>query len=75
MKEGFIVWNESNYESEFYGVYRTFGQALEQLRKVTKAKFGKCPRSYEDIIDFLTENEDDGDSLKITAFRENKGDK
>ena len=73
MKEGFIVWNESNYKSEFYGVYRTFERALKQLRRVTKAKYGKCPRSYDDIMDFLVENEDGGDSLKITAFSENEG--
>lgn len=73
MKEGYIVWNESNYGSEFFGVYKSWDAALKQFRKVIRVRFGKCPRgSYDDIQDWLVDNEIESgdDSYKITEFEE-----
>lgn len=78
MKEGYIVWNESNCKSEFFGVYRTWKKAFAQFRKIVRNKYGKCPRgSYEDIQDWLVGNEmeDGSDSLKITYFEEFESEK
>lgn len=70
MKEGYIVWNESNCKSEFFGVYKTWEKALRQFRKVIRNRFGRCPRNYEDILDFLVENGDGDESYKISWFNE-----
>lgn len=73
MKEGYIVWNESNCGSEFFGVYRTWEKAFFQFRRVIRNKYGKCPRgTYEDIQNWLIDNdiESGDDSIKITNFRE-----
>lgn len=76
MKEGYIVWNESNYGSEFFGVYKTLEKAFTQFRKVVRSKYGKCPHGdYENIQNWIIDNEieDGGDSIKITKFYENNG--
>lgn len=72
MKTGYIVWNCSNCDCEFFGVYRNFEDALRQFRKVVKNRFGECPRSYEDILQLLVEKEDGDDSLRITPFSEHE---
>lgn len=69
MKEGYIVWNESNCGSEFFGVYRHFDEALACFRKVIKARFSHCPKSYDEAIDFLCDVEGDDDSYQITYFK------
>lgn len=72
MKEGYIVWNLSTCDCEFFGVYRSWDKALRQFRKVVRNRYGKCPRDYDDILDFLSEAEGLGDdSLRITKFEEN----
>ena len=73
MKEGYIVWNESNCGSEFFGVYRSWEKAFAQFRRVVRKKYGKCPRgTYEDILNWLISDgiEDGDDSHKITYFEE-----
>lgn len=75
MKEGYIVWNQTNYGDgyEFFGVYRSEEKAIKQLRKVVRNRFGKCPRKYEDIMYFVADVADDGDSFGIDYFCENDG--
>ena len=75
MKEYYIVWNQTNYGDgfEFFGVHRRWESALRQYRKVVKNRYGRCPRAYDDIIDFLAENENYDDDLRITYFKENDG--
>lgn len=71
MKEGYIVWNESTVENEFFGVYRSWERAFRQFRKVIKNRYGRCPRNYDDILDYLNEVEGLGtESIKITKFVE-----
>lgn len=78
MKEGYIVWNQSNYGNEFFGVYRTWDAAFKQFKKIIRARFGKCPRgSYNDIQSWLIDNEieDGDDSINISYFKQyEKGD-
>lgn len=76
MKEGYIVWNLSNCDCEFFGVYKTFEKAEKQFRKVIRAKYGRCPRmSYDELLGWLIDNNIEGgdDSLRITQFNENVG--
>lgn len=77
MKEGYIVWNLTNYGDgfEFYGVYKSEKKALKQLRRVIRTRYGKCPRAYSDIMDFVYDKEggDMGDSYRIDYFNENNG--
>ena len=75
MKEGYIVWNNSNYGCEFFGVYRSEKQAMRQFRKVIRNRFGKCPRGdYNKIIDWLVDDVEDGDEgYAIEYFNENEG--
>ena len=70
MKEGYIVWNLSNRNCEFFGVYKNPQRALTHLRKVVRNRYGKCPRKYEDIVDFLDKVENGDDSLRISYFVE-----
>ena len=72
MREGYIVWNESTVENEFFGVYKSWERAFRQFRKVVKNRYGRCPRNYDDILDYLNEVEGLGtESIKITKFVEN----
>ena len=75
MKEGYIVWNETNYGDgyEFFGVFRTRKQAEKAMRKVAKARLGRCPRDYDKMLEALEGEEDMGDSYKITYFSRNDG--
>ena len=72
MKEGYIVWNESTAESEFFGIYRSYEKALRQLRKVLRNRFGRCPHQEDKVWDFVSEISDE-DSYKITPFEEYDG--
>lgn len=73
-KECYIVWNESIYGCEFFGAYRSWRRAFAQFRRVVRNRYGKCPQGgYEDIQDWLVDNEIEGDSLKITKIYENEG--
>lgn len=68
MKEGYIVWNNSNYGAEFFGVYKNPQTAERKLRRVVRDRFGYCPRDIADIIDMP---EIDGeDSYQVSYFRE-----
>lgn len=71
MKEGYIVWNLSNYDCEFFGVYRSWDKALSQFRKVVRNRYGKCPRKYDDILNYLVKVEDGDECIRITKFVEN----
>ena len=72
MREGYIVWNESTVENEFFGVYKSWERAFRQFRKVVKNRYGRCPRNYDDVLDYLNEVEGLGtESIKITKFVEN----
>lgn len=74
MKEGYIVWNESTVENEFFGVFKNPQAALRHLRKVVRNRYGKCPRgSYKDLLDWLVNVESGEDSLGITYFNMNEG--
>ena len=70
MREGYIVWNLSNYDCEFFGVYKNPRRALTQFRKVIRNRYGRCPRKYEDILEFLSKVENGDDSLRISHFVE-----
>lgn len=69
MKDGYIVWNESTVENEFFGVFKGWQAALRHYRKVVKNRYGKCPRNYDDIIGYLADVEPGEDSLRITYFK------
>lgn len=73
MKEGYIVWNESTVESEFFGVYRTEKKAEKALRKVAKNRLGRCPRDYDKMMSALDEYGEGYDSYHITYFCKNGG--
>lgn len=71
MKKGYIVWNETNYGSEFYGVYSSWDRAFRQFKRMVRSLYGKCPRGdYDSIMDWLVKTESGDDSLKITKFEE-----
>lgn len=74
MKEGYIVWNQTNYGYgyEFFGVYKSKKKAERMLRKVIRDRFGKCPRNLYDLVDFVDEQvgESGVDSYSVTPFHE-----
>lgn len=74
MKEGYIVWNNSNCGPEFFGVYRSEKQAIRQFRKVIRNRFGKCPRcDYDELIEWVVNHEDGDDGYEIRHFEEYDG--
>lgn len=78
MKQGYIVWNQTNYGTgyEFFGVYRSYEQAFRQFRKVIRKRYGKCPQgTYEEISDWVIDNTglDCGDNIMISNFNNNEG--
>lgn len=66
MTKGFIVWNQTTYDTgyQFFGVYRTRKEAEARLREVVKKRFGKLPRDWDELIEW----EGDEDSFNITKF-------
>ena len=73
MKEGYIVWNLTNYGDgyEFFGVYKSYKKALKCFRRIVRERYGKCPRGdYSEISDWLCEIDNGGDSFRITLFKE-----
>ena len=74
MKEGYIVWNESNCESEFFGVFKTEKAAERHLRKVIRTRFGRCPRDLNDVYAEEPYTEGGDSSYKITPFYQDEGD-
>lgn len=66
MKKGYIVWNQTTYDTgfEFFGVYRSRKQANERLREVVKKRFGKLPKDWNELIEW----EGDEDSYRIDEF-------
>lgn len=76
MKEGFIVANLTNYGDgiEVFGVYKNRKRAERQLRKVVRARYGKCPRILDKLSDYGQPNgPDTGDSYQLVYFKENGG--
>lgn len=73
MKEGYIVWNESSVQSEFFGVFRKYKQAEQHLRRIARTRLGHCPRDFDKMIDELDELGQGYDSYKITYFVKNEG--
>lgn len=74
MKEGYVVWNNSNCGPEFFGVYKNRQRAEKQLRKVIRTRFGKCPRDLDKLYTYQEINgPQSDDSYTISWFEENKG--
>ena len=73
MQEGYIVWNESTAESEFFGVYRTYQQAEKAMRRVARNRLDYCPRDIDKAIEELDEMDCGFSSYKITHFEKNNG--
>lgn len=78
MKEGYIVWNQTNYGTgfEFFGVYKSKQAAERHLRRVVRNRFGKCPRNLEDLMEEPYCGDSDAgcaDGYGITKFEENNG--
>lgn len=68
MKEGYIVWNNSNYGAEFFGVYKNLQTAERKLRQVVRGRFGYCPRDISGIIDMP--EMDSEDSYQVSYFEQ-----
>ena len=75
MKEGYIVWNLTNYGDgyEFYGVFRSKEQAEAHLRKVLKARYGKLPKDEDELLEWEDNVNGCLDSHRIDYFCKNKG--
>ena len=72
MKKGYIVWNNSNYGPEFFGIYKNVKTAEWKLRKVIRTRFGHCPRDLDKLMDDPYAAGGD-DSYGISSFEENDG--
>lgn len=69
MKEGYIVWNQTNYGEGFevFGVFRTYEAAKKCYKKVIRDRYGN--QSEDEIAEAqLIE----GDHIIITHFDANK---
>lgn len=74
MKYGYIVWNNSAYGPEFFGVFRSLEQAERHYRKVVRNIFGKCPRGdYNKVSSWVIDHCDSNDFYIISEFNENIG--
>lgn len=73
MKEGYIVWNMTNYDKgyEFFGVFRSKEAARKHLRKVFKQRYGKD--YFKLTTDEIYEIEDSQDDYRIDYFTLNNG--
>lgn len=63
MEYGYIVWNESIYENEFYGVCKTREEAEELLERVQKFKYPNLTKEEIDEYEYSI-----GSDTKITFF-------
>ena len=72
MKEGYVVMNTSNCGNEIFGVYKSQRRAETCLRRVVRARFGKCPRDLDKLIEepYISGGDD---SFGLIWFEEFKG--
>jgi len=73
MKQGFIVWNQTNYGDgfEFFGVFRSYQEAKKHLRRVFKKRYGKD--YYKLTQDEVFELENGEDMFLISSYELNDG--